>query len=296
MGYFRFRRSIKLLPGIRWNIGKKSTSVSFGGRGLTYTLGTKGSRTTVGIPGTGISYTHVHTSKPGSAAPLPTPPPCTSVSSQTPAKRRPSSIFYTLGFVLLSIWVLGKIFESNTSQSLTAKTSSSPMMSIPFASSSPEPSYDSREEAQPNAAAPLNSDRSRKEVRRALLLESRTSPAEFAASTQVPSTQHVVRTCRVVRVAERDFLYLRAGPGSNYSVIAKIPARTREITLGHKRSRHEKTMWQEVSWDGHRGWVSEIYIEVEPEIRKANPVPLQEHSHPEIRQRAQTLPKDETHS
>lgn len=57
MGFFRFRRSIKLFPGVRWNIGKKSTSLSFGGRGASYTVGTSGSRTTVGIPGTGLSYT-----------------------------------------------------------------------------------------------------------------------------------------------------------------------------------------------------------------------------------------------
>ena len=60
MGYFRFRRSFKLLPGIRWNIGKKSTSVSLGGRGFHYTIGSSGTRTTVGLPGTGLSYTSVN--------------------------------------------------------------------------------------------------------------------------------------------------------------------------------------------------------------------------------------------
>lgn len=57
MGFFRFRRSVKLLPGIRLNFGKKSTSLSFGVRGAHYTVGPHGSRTTVGLPGTGISYT-----------------------------------------------------------------------------------------------------------------------------------------------------------------------------------------------------------------------------------------------
>ena len=58
MGFFRFRRSIKLFPGVRWNIGKKSSSLSFGGKGAHYTVGgPRGSRTTVGIPGTGLSYT-----------------------------------------------------------------------------------------------------------------------------------------------------------------------------------------------------------------------------------------------
>ena len=62
MGFFRFRRSIKILPGVRWNIGKKSTSLSIGARGAHYTVGTAGSRTTVGIPGTGLSYTDIHKS------------------------------------------------------------------------------------------------------------------------------------------------------------------------------------------------------------------------------------------
>jgi hypothetical protein len=62
MGFFRFRRSIKLFPGVRWNIGKKSSSLSIGGRGAHYTVGTSGSRTTVGIPGTGLSYTDIQSS------------------------------------------------------------------------------------------------------------------------------------------------------------------------------------------------------------------------------------------
>ena len=62
MGFFRFRRSIKLFPGVRWNFGSKSTSLSIGGRGAHYTIGSSGSRTTVGIPGTGLSYTDIHSS------------------------------------------------------------------------------------------------------------------------------------------------------------------------------------------------------------------------------------------
>jgi len=60
MGFFRFRRSIKLFPGIRWNIGKKSSSLSIGGRGANYTFGSSVSRFTMGIPGTGLSYTDIH--------------------------------------------------------------------------------------------------------------------------------------------------------------------------------------------------------------------------------------------
>ena len=52
----RFRRSIRLLPGVRWNFGLKSTSISIGGRGLHYTVGTKGARIGAGLPGTGLSW------------------------------------------------------------------------------------------------------------------------------------------------------------------------------------------------------------------------------------------------
>ena len=67
MGFFRFRRSFRLLPGVRLNLGKRSTSVSLGVRGAHVTLGgPQGTRTTVGLPGTGLSYTEV--SKPQQVA------------------------------------------------------------------------------------------------------------------------------------------------------------------------------------------------------------------------------------
>lgn len=55
---FRFRKSIKIAPGVRLNLSKKSASVSFGKRGLRHSISTSGRRTTsIGIPGTGIYYT-----------------------------------------------------------------------------------------------------------------------------------------------------------------------------------------------------------------------------------------------
>ncbi len=54
---FSFRKSIRLGKGMRLNIGMKSTSISMGGKGYTYTSGTSGDRVTVGIPGSGLSYT-----------------------------------------------------------------------------------------------------------------------------------------------------------------------------------------------------------------------------------------------
>ncbi|MFJ7951304.1 DUF4236 domain-containing protein [Lysinibacillus sp. NPDC096418] len=54
----RFRKSLKIAPGERLNIGSKSTGISIGGKGLRYSVNSRGrSTTTVGIPGTGFSYT-----------------------------------------------------------------------------------------------------------------------------------------------------------------------------------------------------------------------------------------------
>jgi hypothetical protein len=53
----RFRKSFKIAPGIRMNVGKKGVGVSFGGPGLRYTIHSSGRKTsTVGIPGSGLSY------------------------------------------------------------------------------------------------------------------------------------------------------------------------------------------------------------------------------------------------
>ena len=55
MGW-RLFRSLKIAPGVRLNMGKRGLSVSLGGHGLTTNISRRGRRTTVGIPGTGVSY------------------------------------------------------------------------------------------------------------------------------------------------------------------------------------------------------------------------------------------------
>lgn len=56
MGW-RFRRSVKLLPGIRLNFSRSGITTTLGPRGAHVTVGGKRARVTTGIPGTGISYT-----------------------------------------------------------------------------------------------------------------------------------------------------------------------------------------------------------------------------------------------
>lgn len=83
---FRFRKSFKIAPGVRVNLGKKSVGISAGVKGARVSVNSSGRVTkSVGIPGTGVSY--VKTSKiggagsgggkepPSSQTPLPTPQP-----------------------------------------------------------------------------------------------------------------------------------------------------------------------------------------------------------------------------
>ena len=54
----RFRKSFKIAPGVRFNLSKKSMGLSFGGKGARFSVNSSGRKTaSVGIPGTGISYT-----------------------------------------------------------------------------------------------------------------------------------------------------------------------------------------------------------------------------------------------
>jgi hypothetical protein len=53
---FRFRRSIRIGPGLRVNLSKSAISTSAGRRGAWFTFGPRGMRSTVGLPGTGLSY------------------------------------------------------------------------------------------------------------------------------------------------------------------------------------------------------------------------------------------------
>lgn len=54
---FKFRKNVKIAPGVKLNVNKKSVGVSVGTKGAHYTVNSKGKRTsTVGIPGSGLSY------------------------------------------------------------------------------------------------------------------------------------------------------------------------------------------------------------------------------------------------
>jgi len=64
---FRFQKRIKIVPGVTLNLSRKGVSTSFGTTGARVTLGHGQTRTTVGIPGSGISHTDITPNKKYSA-------------------------------------------------------------------------------------------------------------------------------------------------------------------------------------------------------------------------------------
>ena len=59
----RFRRSIRIFPGVRVNIGKHGINSTTIGKGpVKLNVGTKGAHSSVNIPGTGVTYISPNTS------------------------------------------------------------------------------------------------------------------------------------------------------------------------------------------------------------------------------------------
>lgn len=60
----KFRKSFKVVPGVRVNVGKTRSSVSLGGKGVTTNVSKRGVKAIVSIPKTGLSYsTKTHSPK-----------------------------------------------------------------------------------------------------------------------------------------------------------------------------------------------------------------------------------------
>ena len=60
----RMRKSFKIAKGVRVNVSKSGIGVSVGTRGLRHSIHSSGRRTsTIGIPGSGISYVKTSTAK-----------------------------------------------------------------------------------------------------------------------------------------------------------------------------------------------------------------------------------------
>ena len=106
---FRFRKSIKVVPGVRINLTKKGvSSVSVGKRGATVNVGKKGTRGTVGIPGSGLSYSSYKSHNKSKATPelpsrqTPTTPRSRFIHDIDPSQR-PVSIMLGIGIFFVPV-------------------------------------------------------------------------------------------------------------------------------------------------------------------------------------------------
>ena len=70
---WRFRKRIKILPGLWINLSKGTPSWSIGGKGITANVGKRGLTSTVGLPGSGLSYRFAPKRKRTKSVPAPVP-------------------------------------------------------------------------------------------------------------------------------------------------------------------------------------------------------------------------------
>ncbi|EPF6520048.1 DUF4236 domain-containing protein [Acinetobacter baumannii] len=120
---FNFRKSFKIAPGLRLNVGKKGiSSVSIGGKSARVNLSKKGTRTTVGIPGTGLSYSNFISHKKKAPPPLnsyqPQPFIINTSTSQMPPNR---SVSFLLGFGIFWMPYIFAWFTLRSGYSSTAR-------------------------------------------------------------------------------------------------------------------------------------------------------------------------------
>ena len=77
----RFQKRVKIFPGVTLNLSKSGVSASIGVKGARKTFGHGKTRTTVGLPGTGLSYTTIKSNKSQAAGDLPRMVLCRALSS-----------------------------------------------------------------------------------------------------------------------------------------------------------------------------------------------------------------------
>ncbi len=107
----RFRKSFKILPGVKINLSKSGVSTSLGGRGASVNFGKRGVRTTVGLPGTGISYSSINSAPKTSTSQNATP----RSSSLNPAQRSANNsgcLNGLIGLIVLPFRIMGDLINS----------------------------------------------------------------------------------------------------------------------------------------------------------------------------------------
>jgi hypothetical protein len=95
---FRFRRSVRLTPGLRINPSKMGASLSLDRRGATVNFSDRGTKVTIGLPGSGLSYSEMLHSGPPTTLP-----------SHGPSAGLALAAWLTVGFLALAAIIIALI-------------------------------------------------------------------------------------------------------------------------------------------------------------------------------------------
>ena len=156
----RFRKSKKVLPGVKLNVGKKSVGVSLGGKAGGFSLNTKRGVTARGsIPGTGVSYSSNLTG--GKSVKR------SSGGGKKPVYKRP---WFWVIIVVLVLGLGGLGAESDKPQEETAAVTKT--ISQPQETAAPEPEPAQEPQPEPVQTNPAYSDQSTREATYLLNTES----------------------------------------------------------------------------------------------------------------------------
>lgn len=130
---FRFRKSIKLAPGVKLNVGKKSVGVSVGGKYGGYSFNSRtGARARVSAPGTGLSYTTSLNSKSSSKA--------TPSQAPAPVEKEKKPFYKNWLFwaaVIVVLLLLSSCSAAPAPESTVVSLSPSPAASTPLPTPAP---------------------------------------------------------------------------------------------------------------------------------------------------------------
>lgn len=105
---FRFKKSIKILPGIKLNISKNGVnSVTIGKSGASLNLSKKGKQATVGLPGTGLSYSKKFSSNINTSSKS---PPLPSSAEPNSKKTISSTKIIMISLLVIFSFLIGAVF------------------------------------------------------------------------------------------------------------------------------------------------------------------------------------------
>lgn len=106
----RFRRTIKIAPGVRINVTKTGVSARVGPRGAGVTVGTSGTTVSAGIPGAGLHVSEKVSSKRRRTKAAPPERPVTLPDAAEPASNV-LAVAIVLAIFAAIIWGLVALFS-----------------------------------------------------------------------------------------------------------------------------------------------------------------------------------------